>query len=148
MLPLVQHKVFTNFPFDIFEAKVSINMRAFPGKRRVQLPNGEVETENCNIKQELLLSVQDERHLVVVRKEKKNTRASRNEFNLTGFQMITNSPRVTLLASSVKKGAYTKYEVAFYLESGWGHRFVSGFLPLFLGVVLATFNVVAEGDTA
>ena len=38
---------------------------------------------------------QDERHLVVVRKEKKNTRASRNEFNLTGFHMITNSPRVT-----------------------------------------------------
>ena len=58
MLPLVQHKVFTNFPFDIFEAKVSINMRAFPGKRRVQRDNGEVVIEDCNIKQELLLSVQ------------------------------------------------------------------------------------------
>ena len=27
------------------------------------------------------------------------------------------------------------------------HRFVAGFLPLLLGVVLATFNVVAEGDS-
>jgi len=129
-LPMKRSLVWADFPFQIYKVSVLVELSS----RTETTPSG----EECEVRPDLWLDIEDERSLVVVRDESKMD-------DLDTMRRFFKSPMVEMTYDTKKK--YTpKYEVTFYLERRAQHKMYSLIMPLVLIAALTTFNVLMGAD--